>query len=64
MLLPEPEELKEKLFSDEIFLLLASFLLHDIGMIPELFEGEEQPQKGDETNSVTPNIHFESLRIQ
>jgi len=46
-LLPDAEELKEKLSPDEVFLLLASVWLHDIGMIPELFDGEEPP-RGDE----------------
>lgn len=33
----EPEKIKEKLTSEEIFLLLASIWLHDIGMKPHLF---------------------------
>ena len=40
-----PEELNEKLSSEEIFLLLASIWLHDIGMIPQLFSGEKVPKE-------------------
>lgn len=48
-LLPDTEELKEILLPDEVFLLLVSVWLHDIGMIPELFDGEEPPRGDEET---------------
>ncbi len=44
-----PEELNEKLSSEDLFLLLVSVWLHDIGMIPKLFPEDKEPRGKEET---------------
>lgn len=57
-----PEELNERLSTEDIFLLLASVWLHDIGMIPKLFPEDKEPRGKDETIKWDKKVRNEHER--
>lgn len=58
-LLLGPEGFKKGLSCDEIFLLLASVWLHDIGMIPDLFNDDKDPKSEEDMREWDEKVRNE-----
>lgn len=58
-LLGDEEKIRSKLRDTEVFLVLASVWLHDIGMIPELFKDDPKPTMSDEISEWDTRVREE-----